>query len=145
MRDPIILIPARLAASRLPGKPLADIAGEPMIVHVWRRAVEADVGPVVVATDSGEIAEAVRRAGGQAVMTRRAPSDPAPPASSRRSSALDPKRRHDVVVNVQGDLPTIEPAPCAPRSSRSTDPARRYRDARRRRSRATRSGPTRTS
>ena len=65
MSDPIILIPARLAATRLPNKPLADIGGEPMIVHVWRRAVEAGIGPVAVATDSREIADAVARAGGR--------------------------------------------------------------------------------
>jgi len=70
MSDPIVLIPSRLAATRLPNKPLADIGGEPMIVHVWRRAVEAGIGPVAVATDSSDIAEAVVRAGGQAVMTR---------------------------------------------------------------------------
>src|SRR6516225_10268220 len=70
MRDPVILIPARLAATRLPNKPLAPIAGEPMIVHVWRRACEAGIGPVRVATDSGEIADAIHRAGGEAVMTR---------------------------------------------------------------------------
>ena len=67
MSDPLILIPARLAATRLPNKPLADIGGEPMIVHVWRRAVEAGIGPVAVATDSREIAEAVAGAGGRAV------------------------------------------------------------------------------
>jgi 3-deoxy-manno-octulosonate cytidylyltransferase (CMP-KDO synthetase) len=70
MSDPLVLIPARLAATRLPNKPLAEIAGEPMIVHVWRRAVEAGIGPVAVATDAPEIAEAVTRAGGTAVMTR---------------------------------------------------------------------------
>jgi len=108
MRDPIILIPARLAATRLPNKPLAIIAGEPMIVHVWRRACEARIGPVRVATDSHEIAEAVRQAGGEAVMTR----DDHLNGSSRIFEALerlDPKGRHDVIVNVQGDLPTIDP------------------------------------
>ena len=70
MSDPIILIPARLAATRLPDKPLADIGGEPMIVHVWRRAVEAGIGPVAVATDSQRIADSVRAAGGEAIMTR---------------------------------------------------------------------------
>lgn len=108
MRDPIILIPARLAATRLPDKPLAPIAGEPMIVHVWRRACEASIGPVRVATDSREIAEAVRRAGGEAVMTREDHLN----GSSRIFEALqslDPSGRHDVVVNLQGDLPTIDP------------------------------------
>ena len=109
MSDPLVLIPARLAATRLPNKPLEDIAGEPMIVHVWRRAVEAGIGPVAVATDAPEIAEAVTKAGGQAVMTR---VDHAS-GSDRIFEAvekLDPEGRHDVVVNVQGDLPTIDPA-----------------------------------
>lgn len=106
---PIVIIPARLASTRLPGKPLADIAGEPMIVHVLRRAEEAAVGPVVVACAEREIAQAVERAGGQAVMTR---SDH-PSGSDRVQEAverIDPARRHDVVVNLQGDLPTIDPA-----------------------------------
>ncbi len=112
MSDPLVLIPARLSATRLPNKPLADIAGEPMIVHVWRRAVEAGIGPVAVATDAPEIAEAVAKAGGQAVMTR---SDH-PSGSDRIFEAvekLDPEGRHDVIVNVQGDLPTIDPAAIA--------------------------------
>lgn len=112
MSDPLVLIPARLAATRLPNKPLAEIAGEPMIVHVWRRAVEAGIGPVAVATDAPEIAEAVARAGGRAVMTR---ADHAS-GSDRIFEAvekLDPEGRHDVVVNVQGDLPTIDPATIA--------------------------------
>jgi len=108
MSDPLVLIPARLAATRLPNKPLADIAGEPMIVHVWRRAVEAGIGPVAVATDAAEIADAVTRAGGTAVMTR----DDHASGSDRIFEAvekLDPEGRHGVVVNVQGDLPTIDP------------------------------------
>ena len=112
MSDPLVLIPARLAATRLPNKPLADIAGEPMIVHVWRRAVEAGIGPVAVATDAPEIAEAVTKAGGQAVMTR---VDHAS-GSDRIFEAvekLDPEGRHDMVVNVQGDLPTVDPAAIA--------------------------------
>lgn len=112
MSDPLVLIPARLAATRLPNKPLAEIAGEPMIVHVWRRAVEAGIGPVAVATDAPEIAEAVARAGGRAVMTR---ADHAS-GSDRIFEAvekLDPEGRHDVVVNVQGDLPTIDAATIA--------------------------------
>lgn len=106
---PIVLIPARLAASRLPDKPLADIAGMPMIVHVWRRAVEADIGPVAVATDSERIAAAVAEAGGRAILTR---ADHAS-GSDRVFEALgrlDGGGRHDVVVNLQGDLPAIEPA-----------------------------------
>lgn len=108
MSNPVILIPARLSATRLPNKPLADIGGEPMIVHVWRRAMEAGIGPVAVATDSDEIARAVTRVGGLAVMTR---SDHVS-GSDRIFEAvekLDPTARHDVVVNVQGDLPTIDP------------------------------------
>jgi 3-deoxy-manno-octulosonate cytidylyltransferase (CMP-KDO synthetase) len=104
--DVLIIIPARMASSRLPGKPLADIAGEPMIVHVMRRAQEAALGPVVVATDSAEIAAAVEKAGGLAVMTR---PDHAS-GSDRIHEALgkiDPQGRAAIVVNVQGDLPTI--------------------------------------
>src|SRR5271169_2033699 len=100
--NPIILIPARLAAARLPGKPLADIAGTPMIVHVWRRAVAAEVGPVVVACGDREIAEAVEAAGGRAVLT-----DPRLPTGSDRIheaiERIDPQRTHDAVINVQGD------------------------------------------
>jgi len=104
--NPIVIIPARRAASRLPGKPLADIAGEPMIVHVWRRAIEADVGAVLVATDDEEIVDAVRAVGGEAVMTR---ADH--PSGSDRvfeaASIVDADGRHDVIVNIQGDLPTV--------------------------------------
>jgi 3-deoxy-manno-octulosonate cytidylyltransferase (CMP-KDO synthetase) len=122
MSDPLVLIPARLAATRLPNKPLADIAGEPMIVHVWRRAMEAGIGPVAVATDAAEIAEAVARAGGQAVITR---ADHAS-GSDRIFEAvekLDPEGRHDVVVNVQGDLPTVDPAAIAASIAPLSDPA----------------------
>mgnify|MGYP002079149883 FL=1 len=107
MPNPIILIPARMASTRLPGKPLADINGEPMIVHVWRRAKAADIGPVVVAADAPEIVRAVEAAGGTAVMT----GDHHQSGSDRIFEAIqlfDPHGRHDVVVNVQGDLPTIE-------------------------------------
>lgn len=106
---PIILIPARLGATRLPGKPLADIHGKPMIVHVWRRAIEAEIGEVVVATDSVAIAEAITREGGRVQMT----CADHPSGSDRiheAVSAIDPDGRYDVVVNVQGDLPTIDPA-----------------------------------
>lgn len=108
MSDPVILIPARMASTRLPGKPLADICGEPMIVHVWRRAREAGLGPVVVATDTAEVAKAVEQAGGIAVMTR---ADH-PSGSDRIFEAVenfDPEGHHDIIVNVQGDLPTIDP------------------------------------
>ncbi len=109
MANPIVLIPARMNATRLAGKPLADIQGAPMIVHVWRRAVEADVGPVWVATDDPRVIEAVASAGGKAIMTR---SDH-PSGSDRIFEALgavDADGAHDVVVNVQGDLPTIAPS-----------------------------------
>lgn len=108
MPDALILIPARMMATRLPGKPLADIHGEPMIVHVWRRAMESGIGPVVVATDSPEILAAVEAAGGRAVLTR----DDHPSGSDRIKEAadlVDPEGRHEVIVNVQGDLPTIDP------------------------------------
>ena len=108
-KNPIILIPSRLAASRLPNKPLADIGGTPMILHVWRRAVAAEIGPVVVACGDREIAEVVERAGGQAVIT--APD--LPTGSDRIHAAiteLDPGRAHDAVINVQGDMPMLDPA-----------------------------------
>jgi 3-deoxy-manno-octulosonate cytidylyltransferase (CMP-KDO synthetase) len=109
MPDALVLIPARMAATRLPGKPLADIAGEPMIVHVWRRAMEARVGSVFVATDSPVIADAVKKAGGAAVITR---SDHASGTDRihEAAAAIDPTRSVDFVVNVQGDLPILEPA-----------------------------------
>lgn len=102
----IVVIPARLGSTRLPNKPMADIAGEPMIVHVWRRAMAAAIGPVLVACDADEIAAAVRAAGGDALLTR---SDH-PSGSDRVFEALgriDATGDYDVVVNVQGDLPTI--------------------------------------
>jgi 3-deoxy-manno-octulosonate cytidylyltransferase (CMP-KDO synthetase) len=108
MPNPIILIPARMASTRLPGKPLADIGGTPMIVHVWRRAIEAELGPVLVATDDARVASAIRDVGGEAVMTR---ADH-PAGSDRIHEAVeyfDPEGRHDIVVNVQGDLPSLGP------------------------------------
>jgi 3-deoxy-manno-octulosonate cytidylyltransferase (CMP-KDO synthetase) len=120
--SPLIVIPARMAATRLPGKPLADIHGLPMIVQVWRRAMAAAAGPVVVACAEREIAEAVERAGGKAVLTR---SDH--PSGSDRvheaASLLDPGRRHDVVVNLQGDLPTLDPAAIRAALTPLADPA----------------------
>jgi 3-deoxy-manno-octulosonate cytidylyltransferase (CMP-KDO synthetase) len=112
MADVLILIPARMAATRLPGKPLADIAGLPMIVHVLRRAEAAEVGPVVVATDSAEVAAIVDKAGGRAVLTR---PDHAS-GSDRIFEALtkiDLQHSVKIVVNLQGDLPTIEAAAIA--------------------------------
>jgi 3-deoxy-manno-octulosonate cytidylyltransferase (CMP-KDO synthetase) len=106
---PIVIIPARLAATRLPGKPLADIGGLPMIVRVLRQAERAEVGEVAVAAGDPEIVEAVRAAGGRAVLT-----DPGLPSGSDRVlaalGALDPDRACDVVVNLQGDMPFIAPA-----------------------------------
>ncbi len=107
--NPIVIVPARMASTRLPGKPLADICGAPMIVHVWRRAVEADVGPVVVACAEAEIAEAVRAAGGRAVLTR-ADHDSGSDRVFEALGSVDPEGQHDAVVNIQGDLPTIAPA-----------------------------------
>jgi 3-deoxy-manno-octulosonate cytidylyltransferase (CMP-KDO synthetase) len=111
-----------MAATRLPGKPLADIAGEPMIVHVLRRAQAADLGPVVIATDDETIATAVEKAGGRAIMTR---ADH-PSGSDRIFEALnvvDPKRRAKVIVNVQGDLPTLAPGALKAAIGPLADPA----------------------
>ena len=106
--NPIVLIPARLAATRLPGKPLADIAGTPMIVRVLRQAEAAGIGPVAVAAGDAEIVAAVEAAGGRAVLT-----DPDLPSGSDRIVAalaeLDRERRHDVVINLQGDIPFVRP------------------------------------
>jgi len=106
--DVLVLIPARMAATRFPGKPLATIDGEPMIVHVWRRAVAAAVGRVAVATDSAEIADAVANAGGEAVMTA-ADHDNGTSRIDEAARRLDPEGVVAMVVNVQGDLPTIAP------------------------------------
>ena len=106
--NPIIVIPARMSATRLPGKPLASLNGEPMIVHVWRRAKQSDTGTVIVACGEQEIYRAVIDAGGRAVLT-----DPDLPSGSDRVreavDRIDPQRRHDVVINLQGDLPFIDP------------------------------------
>ncbi len=106
--SPIVVIPARLASTRLPDKPLADICGAPMIVHVWRRAVEAEIGPVIVACAERAIADAIEAVGGNVIMT-----DPAHPSGSDRVyeavSACDPFGKYDVILNLQGDLPTIDP------------------------------------
>ena len=108
MSRSIVVVPARMEATRLPGKPLADIHGKPMIVHVWERAMAAEVGRVVIATDSAEIADVVRAAGGEAQMTRadhQSGSDRAFEAISR----IDPEQDADFIVNLQEDLPTLEP------------------------------------
>lgn len=109
MMNPLIVIPARLAATRLPNKPMAVIGGDPMIVHVWRRAMEAKLGPVLVACDAEEIAQAVREQGGEAVLTH-----PWHPSGSDRIwealSKFDPDGAYDVIINLQGDVPTLDPA-----------------------------------
>ena len=113
--NPIVLIPARMAATRLPGKPLADIGGIPMIVRVLRQAQAANAGPVAVAAGDPEIVQAVEEAGGHAILT-----DPGLPSGSDRILAalaiLDPRMKHDVVINLQGDMPFVAPellAACA--------------------------------
>ncbi|WP_282605872.1 3-deoxy-manno-octulosonate cytidylyltransferase [Pelagibius sp. Alg239-R121] len=107
-QNPIVVIPARMASTRLPDKPLAMIHGEAMIVHCWRRAVEADIGPVIVACAEQAIADVIEAAGGRAILT-----DPGHPSGSDRIfealQQVDPDQAHDAVINVQGDLPTIEP------------------------------------
>ncbi len=121
-RNALILIPARMAATRLPGKPLADIAGEPMIVHVLRRAQAARIGDVAVATDSPAIADCVAKAGGRAVMTRADHGS----GSDRIFEALgviDPQGQAEIVVNLQGDLPTLAPSDIAAVLAPLADPA----------------------
>ncbi|WP_394889165.1 3-deoxy-manno-octulosonate cytidylyltransferase [Mesorhizobium sp. AaZ16] len=120
----LILIPARMASTRLPGKPMADIAGRPMIVHVAERAHESGLGRVVVATDEPAVAEAIRDHGFEAVMTRtdhQSGSD----RIFEALSALDPDGKVEIVINVQGDLPTIDPetirAALRPLEDRSVD------------------------
>ena len=107
--NPIVLIPTRMAATRLPGKPLALIGGVPMILRAYRRAVAANIAPVAVAAGDAEIVEAVEAIGGRAVLT-----DPALPSGSDRIlaalAALDPEGRHDAVINLQGDMPFVEPS-----------------------------------
>jgi 3-deoxy-manno-octulosonate cytidylyltransferase (CMP-KDO synthetase) len=106
---PLIVIPARLAATRLPQKPMAMIGNSPMIVHVWQRAMEAKIAPVVVACDAQEIADVIRAAGGEAVLT-----SPTHPSGSDRIweavQTYDTKGEYNVIINLQGDLPTLDPA-----------------------------------
>lgn len=107
-KNPVILIPARMTSTRLPGKPLALIAGQPMIVHVLRRAAESGVGPAMVACDTPEIAAAVEKAGGKAILT-----NPAHPSGSDRIwealGKLDKDNQYDAVINLQGDMPLLDP------------------------------------
>jgi 3-deoxy-manno-octulosonate cytidylyltransferase (CMP-KDO synthetase) len=106
---PIIIIPARMASTRLPRKVLADIGGEPMIVHVWRRATACAIGPVIVACDSVDIADVIAKAGGIAILTR---ADH--PSGSDRIwealNAMEGSLAYDAIINVQADLPLIDPA-----------------------------------
>jgi 3-deoxy-manno-octulosonate cytidylyltransferase (CMP-KDO synthetase) len=138
--NPILLIPARMASTRLPGKPLADIAGRPMIVRVWERAMATNLGPVVVAAAEPQIVAAIEAAGGRAILT-----DPGLSSGSDRIFAAlkiaDPEGRHDVVVNLQGDLPALAPdvigavvaalpgADIATLAAEITDPAERSNPA----------------
>ena len=121
-KHPLIVIPARLAATRLPNKPLAQIAGQPMIVHVWRAGLRAGLGPVLVAAAEPEIVRAVEAAGGRAVLT-----DPELPSGSDRVYAalqqVDPEGRHDAVINLQGDVPAIDPAALQSAFALLADPA----------------------
>jgi 3-deoxy-manno-octulosonate cytidylyltransferase (CMP-KDO synthetase) len=107
-QNTIVIIPARMASTRLPGKPLADILGAPLIIHVWKRAVEANVGPVLVACAEMEIARVIKAHGGDAIVTEPSLAS----GSDRVFAALslrDPERRFSYVVNLQGDLPTVTP------------------------------------
>jgi len=108
MTTPIIIIPARMDSTRLPGKPLADIHGKPMILWVMERALAANIAPVYIACAEEEIASAVRNAGGEAVLT-----DPAHPSGTDRIyealQKIDPARKFDRIINVQGDLPMLDP------------------------------------
>lgn len=109
MAETLIVIPARLKATRLPNKPLALIEGEPMIVHVWRRALEAECGPVLVATDAPAVQDAILKAGGEAMLTselHQSGSDRIYEALTR----LDQGRKFTIIVNLQGDLPTLDPS-----------------------------------
>jgi 3-deoxy-manno-octulosonate cytidylyltransferase (CMP-KDO synthetase) len=122
MTRALILIPSRLGATRLPRKPLADIDGVPMIVHVWRRAMEADVGEAIVATDTPEIAEAIENAGGKAMMTR-ADHQSGSDRIFEAVEKLGDEANADIVVNVQGDQPLLDPALIRESISLLDDPA----------------------
>jgi 3-deoxy-manno-octulosonate cytidylyltransferase (CMP-KDO synthetase) len=122
MAEVLVLIPARMASTRLPGKPLADIGGEPMIVHVMRRAQAARVGHVVVATDSEAIAACVDKAGGRALMTR-ADHVSGSDRIFEALTAADPEARADIIVNIQGDLPTLAPSDVTAALAPLADPA----------------------
>ena len=122
MVRPLVVIPARMGSSRLPGKALAPIGGRPMILHVLEKALAAAIGPVAVATDSAEIARIVEAAGGRAVTTggsHACGSD----RISEAAAALDPATAHDVIVNLQGDQPDIPPGALASALEPLADPS----------------------
>jgi 3-deoxy-manno-octulosonate cytidylyltransferase (CMP-KDO synthetase) len=106
--NPLIIIPARLSASRLPQKPLALIGGKPLVLHVLERGLEADIGRVIVACDDEKIASIVKNAGGEVCLT-----DPSLPSGSDRvyaaATIIDPEEKYDVIINLQGDMPFIDP------------------------------------
>jgi 3-deoxy-manno-octulosonate cytidylyltransferase (CMP-KDO synthetase) len=106
-KNTLVIIPTRLAATRLPNKPLADICGKPMIVHVWEKAVQANVGPVIVASADQAILDVIKAQGGEGVLT-----DPALPTGTDRVKAAmdlyDPQEKYSHIINIQGDLPTLE-------------------------------------
>lgn len=108
-KSALVIIPTRLAATRLPNKPLADICGKPMIVHVWEKAVQANVGPVIVASADQAILDVIQALGGEGVLT-----DPALPTGTDRVKAAmdlyDPQEKYSHIINIQGDLPTLEPS-----------------------------------
>lgn len=108
-KNTLVIIPTRLAATRLPNKPLADICGKPMIVHVWEKAVQANVGPVIVASADQAILDVIQALGGEGVLT-----DPALPTGTDRVKAAmdlyDPQEKYSHIINIQGDLPTLEPS-----------------------------------
>jgi 3-deoxy-manno-octulosonate cytidylyltransferase (CMP-KDO synthetase) len=104
---PLVIIPARLKSERLPNKPLQKIGGDPLIVHCWRRAMEADIGPVWVASDSPDIVEAIERRGGKALVTGEARCGTDRVALA--AGIADPEARHAQIVNQQGDMPFLNP------------------------------------
>jgi 3-deoxy-manno-octulosonate cytidylyltransferase (CMP-KDO synthetase) len=122
MTQPIIVIPARMMARRLPGKPLLNIGGTPLIVHVWRRAREAALGPVLVATDAPEIVQVIEAAGGAAILTR-AEHETGSDRVFEAIEAADATARHEVVINLQGDMPNIAPQLIRAASLPLADPA----------------------
>lgn len=108
MQKPLLVIPTRMAATRLPNKPLADICGKPMIVHVWEKAVNTNLGPVLIASGDQEIVDVICASGGEAVLT-----DPSLATGTDRVKAAvdlyDPGKKYSHIINIQGDLPTLDP------------------------------------